>query len=115
MKLKNYKIQPNNLKQISLRISFDNLESNTEYEVCIGISSLQARQTQLTCDKSRQTWFSVNTTKTTCQFLQRPKYPPTQIEWTSNSDFNPFTQIKVGMEANNFIGHSSGLRRFQFL
>jgi hypothetical protein len=50
--------------------------------------------------------------ETRCEKLPATKKIPSQILWSAEESFNPFTEIKIRMEKGTFDGEKSGLSKF---
>jgi hypothetical protein len=56
--------------------------------------------------------FTCKNIKTECLPLSDAIKKPIQVTWNPNEEFDPFTSIKVMMEAGTFDGARSGLSNF---
>ena len=101
-----------NGKQPNLSLQFKDLEYGHNYKICVNIGIQTFSYSWDKCNNKQQPT-KCETVSTHCENLPSPVKLPKQIIWQQESDFNPFTQIKVEMEERTFDGEKSGLHQFK--
>jgi hypothetical protein len=110
-----YKLNENivnhNIDEAKHSVQFTSLAYLTEYKVCAAVTGTNQN---LNCDAAHQkeSRFTCKNIMTECISLPKANKVPIQVTWNANEDFNPFTSIKVMMEAGTFNGTRSGLSKF---
>jgi hypothetical protein len=107
---KNIIIQ-HNLNETRHSAKFSSLEFTTVYKVCTAVSGINPKM-KCTAENEKDPRFTCKNVRTECHPLPNATKLPVQVPWNPNEDFNPFTSIKVMMEAGTFDGAKSGLSKF---
>jgi hypothetical protein len=107
----NERIVEYNINQAKQSVQFSSLAYATEYKVCAMVTG---RDQNLNCyaEQQKNSRFTCKNIRTECIPLPNANKVPIQVTWNANEDFNPFTSIKVMMEAGTFNGTRSGLSKF---
>ncbi len=107
----NESIVRHNIDKAKHSWQFSSLKYATEYKVCAIVTG---RDQNLNCyaERQKKSRFSCKDIRTDCLPLANATKVPIQVTWNPNQDFNPFTSVKVMMEAGTFDGTKSGISKF---
>jgi hypothetical protein len=107
----NENIVRHNINESKHYVQFSSLAYSTEYKVCAAVTGTRQN---INCNAAHEIEprFTCKDIRTDCIPLSNARKEPIQVTWNPNQDFNPFTSVKVLMEAGTFDGTKSGLCKF---
>jgi hypothetical protein len=100
-----------NISEAKHYVLFSSLAYATVYKVCVAVTGINQN---LECNAAHQkeSRFTCKDIRTECIPLPNASKEPNQVTWNPKEEFDPFTSIKVMMEAGTFDGAKSGLSKF---
>ena len=101
-----------NISEAKHSVLFSSLAFATEYKVCVAVTGTNQQNLNCYTAHQKEPRFTCKDIRTECLPLPNANKVPIQVTWNPNQDFNPFTSVKVMMEAGTFEGTKSGLCKF---
>ena len=98
---------------------YQSLNYGESYTICVNLGTESIYSCNSICYVTKKLTECVDVStgpvSTHCEKLPTPQKRLKQILWIPESDFNPFTEVKLEMEENTFDGEKSGLHEVKIV